>query len=311
MVAWLFPGQGSQYVGMMQGLVERFPQARQRLQEAEELLGYRLGRICFEGPEELLRQTRYTQPALFVHSAIVAELVREHLQRDAVAGHSLGEYSALYAAGVLEFADALRLVALRGELMFAAGQQLPGTMAAVIGMPAQEVERLCAELAQELGRVLVVANYNSPEQVVISGEVEAVQQALERLRAAGARSVIPLPVSGAFHSPLMEPAREQLAQAIRETAFRRAQVPIYSNALAEPLTEPDAIQQALIAQLTAPVRWLQILQRMHADGVRSFYELGPGRVLQGLVKRTLTGVTIAGIDTAEDVERVRAQSVVQ
>jgi [acyl-carrier-protein] S-malonyltransferase len=286
---------------MMQGLVERFPQARQRLQEAEELLGYQLGRICFEGPEELLRQTRYTQPALFVHSAIVAELVREHLQRDAVAGHSLGEYSALYAAGVLEFADALRLVALRGELMFAAGQQLPGTMAAVIGMPAQEVERLCAELAQELGRVLVVANYNSPEQVVISGEVEAVQQALERLRAAGARSVIPLPVSGAFHSPLMEPAREQLAQAIRETAFRRAQVPIYS----------DAIQQALIAQLTAPVRWLQILQRMHADGVRSFYELGPGRVLQGLVKRTLTGVTIAGIDTAEDVERVRAQSVVQ
>jgi len=296
---------------MMQGLVERFPQARQRLQEAEELLGFELGQICFEGPEELLRQTRYTQPALFVHSAIVAELVRGHLQLDAVAGHSLGEYSALYAAGVLEFADALRLVALRGELMFAAGQQAPGAMAAVIGVAAQEVERLCAELAQETGRVLVVANYNSPEQVVISGEAEAVQQALGRLRAAGARSVIPLSVSGAFHSPLMEPAREQLAQAIQETAFRRAQVPIYSNALAEPLTEPDAIQRALIAQLTAPVRWLQILQRMHADGVRSFYELGPGRVLQGLVKRTLTGVSIAGIDTAEDVERVRAQSVVQ
>ncbi len=303
MRSWLFPGQGSQYVGMLRDLVDAFPQARQRLQQAEELLGFDIGRICFEGPAELLQQTHYTQPALFLHEAIVVELVQDILPAAAVAGHSLGEYTAFYAAGVLDFESALRLVQLRGQLMAEAGTQQPGAMAAVLGLEDAIVEELCTQLSHD-GGVIVPANYNAPGQVVISGSVDLIQEALQRLRAAGALKVVLLPVSGAFHSPLMEPARQRLAQAIAETPFHPPRVPIYCNVSAEPLYDVEHLREALIAQLTSPVRWKQTLQRLYADGIREFVELGPGRVLQGLVRRTLHGVTTFGLDTAEDVYRV-------
>lgn len=304
MRAWLFPGQGSQYVGMMQDLVEAFPSARELLSRAEALLGFPLGTLCFYGPEETLRQTQYTQPALFVHEAILVDLLRDHLPADAVAGHSLGEYSALYAAEVLSFNDALRLVQLRGQLMAEAGAHAPGTMAAVIGLDDECVEALCAELSQS-GGVVVAANYNAPGQLVISGSAELVREAAERFRSAGALKVIELPVSGAFHSPLMESARERLAEAIHQTPLQRARIPVYCNVSAEPLQEPEQLRDALIAQLTSPVRWKQTLQRLFTDGIREFVEVGPGKVLQGLVKRTLPGVSIRGVDTAEDVQRIR------
>lgn len=307
MRAWLFPGQGSQYVGMMRDLVEAFPNARKLLERAESLLGFPLGALCFTGPDEQLRQTQYTQPALFVHEAILVELLRDVFPADAVAGHSVGEYAAFYAAGVLSFEDAVRLVRLRGQLMADAGSHSPGMMAAVIGLEDERVEALCAELSQSNG-IVVAANYNAPGQLVISGSAELVRIAAERLRAAGALKVLELPVSGAFHSPLMEPARERLAEAIRQTPFQRARIPIYCNVSAEPLQEPDQLRDALIAQLTSPVRWKQTLQRLYADGVREFVEVGPGKVLQGLVKRTLSGVSIRGIDTAEDVRRIWADS---
>ncbi|GBD06536.1 Malonyl CoA-acyl carrier protein transacylase [bacterium HR21] len=307
MRAWLFPGQGSQYVGMIRDLVEAFPSARELLERAESLLGFPLGTLCFNGPDEQLRQTQYTQPALFVHEAILVELLRDVLPADAVAGHSVGEYAAFYAAGVLSFEDAVRLVRLRGQLMADAGSHSPGMMAAVIGLEDERVEALCAELSQSNG-IVVAANYNAPGQLVISGSAELVRIAAERLRAAGALKVLELPVSGAFHSPLMEPARERLAEAIQQTPFQRARIPIYCNVSAEPLQEPDQLRHALIAQLTSPVRWKQTLQRLYADGVREFVEVGPGKVLQGLVKRTLSGVSIRGIDTAEDVRRIWADS---
>ncbi len=304
MRAWLFPGQGSQYVGMMHDLAEAFPEARHIVERAEALLGFPLSQICFHGPEELLRQTQYTQPALFVHESILVELLRGALPADAVAGHSLGEYSALYAAGVLSFEDALRLVQLRGQLMAEAGAQEPGAMAAVLGLDDAVVEQICAELSGNGGTV-VPANYNAPGQLVISGSAELVRKAAELLREAGALKVIELPVSGAFHSPLMEPARERLAEAILATPFRRAAVPVYCNVSAEPLREPEHLRHALLAQLTSPVRWKETLQRLFADGFREFVELGPGKVLQGLVKRTLSAARTYGVDTAEDVRRIR------
>ncbi len=291
---------------MFRDLVEAFPIAREYGERAEEVLGFPLRRLCAEGPEEVLRQTQYTQPALFVHEAVLTELIRSVIPAEAVAGHSLGEYSALYAAGVLGFEDALRLVQLRGQLMAEAGTLHPGSMAAVIGLEDAVVEEICQRLSRD-GEVLVAANYNAPGQVVISGSITAIRRAVEEFRAAGAARVVELAVSGAFHSPLMEPARQRLAEAILNTPFHLPRLPVYCNVSAEPTQDVEYLRQALIAQLTSPVRWRQTVQRMYDDGVREFVEVGPGKVLQGLVRRTLAGVTTYGVDTAEDVRRIVQQ----
>ncbi|GIV56246.1 MAG: malonyl CoA-acyl carrier protein transacylase [Candidatus Kapaibacterium sp.] len=295
--ALLFSGQGSQYVGMGHSLYQSSQPARVIFDRADDLLGYKLSALCFEGPEELLRQTRYTQPALFVHeAAILAALGNPSAH--AVAGHSLGEYTALYAAGAFDFDSALRLVALRGELMFTAGIEQPGAMAAVIGLDDATVEEICATATG----TVVAANYNAPGQVVISGDRDAVQALLPRFKEAGARMVTELPVSGAFHSPLMAAARARLEEAILHTPMQPPRVAVYMNVTGTAQREIDTIRRLLIEQLTAPVRWTAILRAMYADGIRRFVEIGPRNVLQGLVKRTLgSDVEIAGIDTEEDL----------
>lgn len=298
--ALLFSGQGSQYVGMGQSLVQNSDAARQIFERADAILGYSLSNICFAGPEETLRQTRYTQPALFVHeAAILAALEPWHC--NAVAGHSLGEYTAMYAAGVVTFDDALRLVSLRGQLMYDAGLEQPGTMAAIIGLDDERVEALCS---QAEGTV-VAANYNAPGQVVISGDRDAVRALLPRFKEAGARMVTELPVSGAFHSPLMESARQRLADAINQTPMHPPRCTVYMNVTGQAVTSLTDIRRLLIEQLTAPVRWTTILRSMYADGIRRFIEIGPKNVLQGLVRRTLgSEVEVGGIDTYDDVQRL-------
>ncbi|MFM8437332.1 MAG: ACP S-malonyltransferase [Candidatus Kapaibacterium sp.] len=298
MTAVLFSGQGSQYVGMAKDLAGQREHARALFDRAEEILGYSLFEVCAEGPVERLKETRYTQPALFVHEAIIIDAVRNRLQPVAVAGHSLGEYSAMYAAGVLGFDEALSLVALRGKLMFEAGTSQPGTMAAIVGLPDETVETICSGLS---GGVVVAANYNAPGQVVISGDAELVRASLDAFKSAGARMVTELPVSGAFHSPLMRPAQETLARAIHATSFRDADVDVVCNVDALAHREAGSLQDALIAQLVSPVRWTQSLETMFRSGVRDYVEIGPGKVLQGLVKRTLKDVTIRGIDTEQDL----------
>ncbi len=300
--ALVFSGQGSQYVGMMRDLHEHFPQALQMLAVADGIMGVSLSTICFDGPAETLKETRYTQPALFVHEAILATLLREKLPFHASAGHSLGEYSALFAAGVVDFETGLGLVKLRGELMFRAGETLPGTMAAVVGMDDDKVRELCATLTSG-DNVIVAANFNSPGQVVISGSADYLRSKMPDFKAAGAKLVKELPVSGAFHSPLMQSAQNELEKAIYAADMRDASVEVYANALAKPLRKADDIRAALVQQLTAPVLWTQSIQAMQTAGVDTFYEIGPGNVLQGLVKRTVTGtVTIGGFDTAEQVK---------
>lgn len=295
--ALLLSGQGSQYVGMGQTLYQTSEAARGIFDRADDLLGFKISTICFEGPDEILRQTRYTQSALFVHAAAILAALGNPLPH-AVAGHSLGEYTALYAAGVFDFDSALRLVALRGELMFNAGIEQPGAMAAVIGLDDATVEEICAAASG----TVVAANYNAPGQVVISGDRESVSLLLPRFKEAGARMVTELPVSGAFHSPLMAGARARLEEAILQTPMQPPRVPVYMNVTGTAQREIDAIRQLLVAQLTAPVRWTAILRAMFADGIRRFVEIGPKNVLQGLVKRTLGGdVEIAGIDTEEDL----------
>ncbi len=301
--AWLFAGQGSQYIGMMQDLVEQYESARQRLHEAEQILDFPLGKICFEGPAEVLQQTRYTQPALYVHEAILVDLLSEAPRPSAVAGHSLGEYSALYAAGVFSFEDGLRLVQLRGQLMYEAGADRPGAMAAIIGLPPHIVEQICQEVAEQLQQVVVPANYNAPDQIVISGDRTAVEKAVEIFREQGAKRAILLKVSGAFHSPLMEPAKQRLAAAIQKTPMQDAQIPVYTNVSAQLVTDASQLREALIEQLTSPVLWMQTLQMMANAGITHFVEIGPGRVLQGLVRRTLLGVQSSGIDKAEHLQR--------
>ena len=280
MKAFVFPGQGAQFVGMGKDLYEK----------ANEVLGFRITDLMFEGTEDDLKQTKVTQPAVFLHSVILALTLGDEFCPDMVAGHSLGEFSALVAAGVLPFEQGLKLVETRALAMQKACEAAPSTMAAIIGLPDEKVEEICAGIEG----VCVPANYNSPGQVVISGTMEAVAAACEQFKAAGAKRALPLKVGGAFHSPLMEPARAELAQAIEQADFSAPRCPIYQNVDALPHTDPEEIKRNLVAQLTAPVRWSQIVTRMAADGMTEAEELGPGKVLQGLIGRTCREVVVSG-----------------
>jgi [acyl-carrier-protein] S-malonyltransferase len=279
----IFPGQGSQFPGMARELFEQNAEARRLLEQANDILGFQLTDTMFSGSDEDLRRTDVTQPAIFVHS--VAQFVAQPaLQPGMVAGHSLGEFSALVAAGALTFEDALPLVARRAQAMQAACQEQPGTMAAILGLDDASVERICAQISAE-GDIVVAANYNCPGQLVISGSVRGIERACEAMKAAGAKRALPLPVGGAFHSPLMQSAQAALAEAIERTTFHEARCPVYQNVDARPHTAPAEIRANLLAQLTAPVRWTQLVQNMAQDGATDFAECGPGKVLQGLVKK--------------------------
>ncbi len=302
--ALVFSGQGSQYVGMIKDISEKYPQAAELVRKADSVLGYPLSPICFEGPMEDLKKTKYTQPAIFLHSALATSLVRGKFDYQAVAGHSIGEYAALFAAGVVGFEDALRLVSLRGELMFNAGEAEPGTMFAVIGLEDSLVEQVCRELTEKSdGCHVVAANFNSPGQIVVSGSAQYLRDNVGEFKKAGAKIVKELEVSGAFHSPLMEPAKNELEKAIAKTGFKDALVPVYTNVYAKPMQKADELKAALILQLTSPVRWTQSLIEMKNDGFGKFIEVGPGKVLQGLVKRTIADVEIEGIDTVAEIEK--------
>lgn len=295
--AYVFPGQGSQFSGMGRPLYEGNTVARAMFERANEVLGFRITEIMFEGSDEALRATDVTQPSIFLHSVILAATLPD-FRPDMVAGHSLGEFSALAAAGAMTFEDALRLVAARARAMQRCCEAVPGAMAAVIGLPNETVEEVCARV----DGLVIPANYNSPGQVVISGEQEAVAAACAALKEAGAKRALPLPVSGAFHSPLMEPARVELAAAIEATPFQAPRCPVYQNVSAQAETEPEAIKENLLRQLTSPVRWTQSVGAMLADGATEFIETGPGSVLQGLVKRIApadAGVVIRSAETPE------------
>ncbi len=281
MKAYLFPGQGSQFPGMARELYDGCPLAKSLMDRANGILGFSLTDIMFEGSDEDLRATRVTQPAVFLHSVAAFAAMGTPDPEACYAGHSLGEFSALAAAGVLDFDDALRLVALRASEMQKCCESVPGTMAAIIGLDAAAVERICAETEG----LVIPANYNSDAQIVISGEIEAIVKACDKAKEAGAKRALPLPVSGAFHSPLMEPARQALAEAIAATPFRQPGSPVYQNVTALPETDPERIQANLLAQLTSPVRWTQTIRQMRRDGADEFTEFGPGAVLTGLLKR--------------------------
>ena len=288
--AYIFPGQGSQFPGMGKALYERSAEAREMMDKACEILGFPITDIMFGEDAEALKATRVTQPAIFIHSVVLARC--SGLEAPSmVAGHSLGEFSALVAAGAMDFEDGLRLVAVRASAMQKCCEQVPGTMAAVIKLPTETVEEICASCAG----LVIPANYNSEGQIVISGEAEAVAEACAKMKEAGAKRALPLAVSGAFHSPLMEPARLELAEAIGKTPFLVPVCPIYQNVTALPSTDPEVIKDNLLCQLTSPVRWTQTVQNMVADGADSFLEIGPGTVLQGLVKRIAPEVEINGI----------------
>ena len=292
MKAYVFPGQGSQFPGMAKNLYESSEEARRLLDEANEILSFPITDIMFDGTAEDLKATRVTQPAVFLHSVVLARCRVEEAP-DAVAGHSLGEFSALAAVRAMSFEDALRLVAVRASAMQRCCESVPGTMAAIIGLPTETVEEVCASVSDG---IVIPANYNSEGQIVISGEIAAVEKVCELMKEAGAKRALPLSVSGAFHSPLMEPAREELAEAIERTVFTEPICPVYQNVTAEPTTDPEVIKANLLAQLTSPVRWTQTVKNMLSAGVDSFLEIGPGTVLQGLVRRTAgPDVTISGI----------------
>ena len=292
--ALVFPGQGSQYVGMAKDWYDSSTEAKKMFGQANEILGFDIAKMCFEGPEDDLRQTSVTQPAIFLHSAVAFSLSAKGERFEAAAGHSLGEYSALYAAGALDFEHALMLVGLRGRLMQNAGNVRPGTMAAVVGLDEKNVEEACREAS--VNGVARPANYNSPGQIVISGDVEVVRKAMELAKQRGAKIVKELVVSGAFHSPLMEAAKDELKKAIDAAPIRDAAVPVYANVTARPVRSADKIRNALILQLTNPVRWQESVTNMSADGITKFVEIGPGKVLQGLIKRTISGGVVFGID---------------
>lgn len=290
--AYVFPGQGAQFSGMGKDLYDNDLMAREMFEQANRILGFRITDIMFDGSADDLRQTRVTQPAVFIHSVILAKTL--DIKPDAVAGHSLGEFSALVAAGALSFEEGLQLVAKRADAMQAACEASAGTMAAIIGLDDRSVEQICSEISSqaETSGAVVAANYNCPGQLVISGAVEAVSEACKKAKEAGARRALPLAVGGAFHSPLMEPARQQLEKAIGEATFNVPVCPVYQNVDAAPHTDPEAIKRNLMAQLTAPVRWTQIARQMVADGIGEFTELGPGNVLQGLIRKVDAQVAI-------------------
>jgi [acyl-carrier-protein] S-malonyltransferase len=301
--AFLFPGQASQYVGMAKDLCEKFAVARELFARANDLLGFDIQQICFAGPEEELTKTHVTQPAIFIHSAIVTRLLAEKaMAPDMVAGHSLGEYSALFAAGVLDFDEALALVKRRGELMHRAGLENPGTMAAIVGLDPPEVEAVCNEAAS--AGIVCPANFNSPGQIAISGSIAVVQKAMTLAKARGARLVKQLAVGGAFHSPLMTSAREGLREGLQKAHFRDARCPIYVNVTAKPVQKAGELRQRLDEQLTSPVRWIESIENMIADGATQFYEVGPGNVLAGLLKRINRNFSAKTVGTVAELELI-------
>ncbi|HUX84742.1 MAG TPA: ACP S-malonyltransferase [Chitinophagaceae bacterium] len=292
--AYIFPGQGSQFPGMGKHLYEKEPGAIRWFEEANDILGFRISDIMFEGSGEDLKQTRVTQPAIFLHSVIAFRCAGD-LAPDMVAGHSLGEFSALAACGCLHFDTALKLVAARANAMQMACELVPSTMAAILALEDGKVEEVCRKLMEETGETVVPANYNCPGQVVISGTVRGVEEACVRMKAAGAKRALILPVGGAFHSPLMEPARQELQSAIRRTHFQKPSCPVFQNVVATGVTDPEQIRENLNLQLTMPVLWTQSVRAMVQEGAKKFTEVGPGKVLQGLVQKIDPGVEVSGI----------------
>ena len=292
--AFVFPGQGSQFSGMGKNLYDSNEAAKALFEKANEIVGFRISDIMFEGTDEQLKQTNVTQPAIFIHS-VVAYLTMEQAQPDMVAGHSLGEFSALVANKTLSFEDALRLVSIRAKAMQSACELQPSTMAAVLALADDKVEEICATVSKESGEVVVPANYNCPGQLVISGSTKGIEIACEQMKAAGAKRALVLPVGGAFHSPLMEPAKIELAAAIQATTFNTPICPVYQNVVAKAVTDPTQIKENLIAQLTGAVKWTQTVQAMVTDGATDFTEVGPGKVLQGLVQKVHKEAIVNGV----------------
>jgi len=299
MIAFVFPGQGSQFVGMGKDIYQEFPQCREVFDLANEKLGYDLKTICFEGPEDLLKQTENTQPALYVHSIAIFELLKD-FQISASAGHSLGEYSALTAAGVFKFEDGLRLVRMRGKLMQESGTRNLGTMAAIVGLTIDKVNEICESL-KEIG-VVQPANFNSPGQIVISGDVNAVRKAIELAKQNGAKLAKELIVSGAFHSPLMNYAYENISIELEKVNFAEPNFPVYSNVTAEKFTNTDEIKNLLVKQIISPVKWQQIVENMIRDGIKTFVEVGAGKVLTGLIKRISPDIEVINVGTSEEIK---------